>query len=41
METRQQMIYWKVEQFWGGKFVDHPAVVTQGGRAERAGREHG
>jgi predicted RNase H-like HicB family nuclease len=24
------MVYWKSEQFWLGKLLEHPEVITQG-----------
>lgn len=24
------MVYWKGEQFWLGKLLEHPAIMTQG-----------
>ena len=30
METKLKMIYWKGEEFWVGKLLDHPEVMTQG-----------
>jgi predicted RNase H-like HicB family nuclease len=24
------MIYWKTEQFWLGKLLEHPEIMTQG-----------
>ena len=30
METKLQMIYWKGDNFWVGKLLDHPEIMTQG-----------
>jgi len=30
MESRLTMVYWKSEQFWLGKLLDHPEIMTQG-----------
>ncbi len=30
METKLKMVYWKSEQFWVGKLLDHPEIMTQG-----------
>jgi predicted RNase H-like HicB family nuclease len=27
---RVNMVYWKEEQFWLGKLLEHPEVMTQG-----------
>lgn len=30
MQADLHMIYWKGEQFWLGKFLEHPEIMTQG-----------
>ncbi len=30
MKTKLKMVYWKSEQFWVGKLLDHPEIMTQG-----------
>jgi predicted RNase H-like HicB family nuclease len=30
MEKRLTMIYWKSEQFWLGKLLEYPEIMTQG-----------
>jgi len=30
METKLKMVYWKSENFWVGKLLDHPEIMTQG-----------
>ena len=30
METKLKMIYWKGENFWVGKLLEHPEIMTQG-----------
>ena len=30
MLTEMNMIYWKGEDFWVGKLVDHPEIMSQG-----------
>ncbi|MDQ3196979.1 MAG: type II toxin-antitoxin system HicB family antitoxin [Pseudomonadota bacterium] len=30
MHNRLTMIYWKGEQFWLGKLLEHPEIMTQG-----------
>jgi len=30
MDKRVTMIYWKGEQFWLGKLLEHPEIMTQG-----------
>jgi len=30
MKTKMTMIYWKGEQFWLGKLLEHPEIMTQG-----------
>lgn len=30
METKLKMVYWKSDNFWVGKLLDHPEVMTQG-----------
>ncbi|MCK9196869.1 MAG: type II toxin-antitoxin system HicB family antitoxin [Syntrophales bacterium] len=30
METKLKMIYWKGEQFWVGKLIEYPDIMTQG-----------
>ena len=30
MKKRVTMVYWKGEQFWLGKLLEHPEIMTQG-----------
>ena len=30
MSAKMTMIYWKGDQFWLGKLLEHPAIMTQG-----------
>jgi predicted RNase H-like HicB family nuclease len=30
MKTKLKMIYWKDEDFWVGKLLEHPEIMTQG-----------
>jgi predicted RNase H-like HicB family nuclease len=30
MTIQMNMIYWKSENFWLGKLVEHPEIMTQG-----------
>ena len=30
MKTRMSMIYWRGEEFWLGKLLEHPEIMTQG-----------
>ena len=30
MQPRLTMVYWKGEQFWLGKLLEHPEIKTQG-----------
>tara|TARA_B100000315_G_scaffold164332_1_gene152970 strand:- start:14197 stop:14394 length:198 start_codon:yes stop_codon:yes gene_type:complete len=30
IKTKMTMIYWKGEDFWLGKLLDHPEIMTQG-----------
>lgn len=30
MEKHLTMVYWKGDQFWLGKLVEHPEIMTQG-----------
>ena len=30
MAHRLTMVYWKGEQFWLGKLLEHPEIMTQG-----------
>ena len=30
MKTRMTMIYWRGEEFWLGKLLEHPEIMTQG-----------
>ncbi len=30
MSTKMTMIYWKGENFWLGKLLEHPEIMTQG-----------
>lgn len=34
MEKHLTMIYWKSEQFWLGKLLEHPEIMTQGETVE-------
>lgn len=34
MEKHLTMIYWKGEQFWLGKLLEHPEIMTQGEMVE-------
>ena len=34
MEHRLTMVYWKGEQFWLGKLLEHPEIMTQGATLE-------
>ena len=29
MQIKMTMIYWKGEQFWLGKLLEHPEIMTQ------------
>ena len=29
-DTRMTMVYWKSENFWLGKLLEHPEIMTQG-----------
>jgi len=29
-DTKMTMVYWKSDQFWLGKLLEHPEVMTQG-----------
>jgi predicted RNase H-like HicB family nuclease len=29
-ETKMAMIYWKSDEFWLGKLLEHPEIMTQG-----------
>jgi predicted RNase H-like HicB family nuclease len=28
--TKMTMVYWRSEQFWLGKLLEHPEIMTQG-----------
>ncbi len=28
--TKMTMVYWKSDQFWLGKLLEHPEIMTQG-----------
>ncbi len=28
--TKMTMVYWKTDQFWLGKLLEHPEIMTQG-----------
>ena len=30
MDKKMTMIYWKSQQFWLGKLLEHPEIMTQG-----------
>ena len=30
MEKHLTMVYWKGDQFWLGKLLEHPEIMTQG-----------
>jgi predicted RNase H-like HicB family nuclease len=30
MKKKMTMIYWKGEEFWLGKLLEHPEIMTQG-----------
>jgi len=30
METKFKMVYWKGEEFWVGKLLEHPEIMSQG-----------
>jgi len=30
MKQKLTMVYWKGEQFWLGKVLEHPEIMTQG-----------
>jgi predicted RNase H-like HicB family nuclease len=30
MSTDLNMVYWKGQQFWVGKLLDHPEIMSQG-----------
>ncbi|MDQ3133869.1 MAG: type II toxin-antitoxin system HicB family antitoxin [Acidobacteriota bacterium] len=30
MKREMTLIYWKAEQFWLGKLLEHPEIMTQG-----------
>ena len=30
MPTTMTLVYWKGEQFWLGKLLEHPEIMTQG-----------
>ena len=30
MTPQLKIVYWKGEQFWLGKFIDHPEIMSQG-----------
>jgi predicted RNase H-like HicB family nuclease len=30
MQNTMNMVYWKGEQFWVGKLLDHPEIMSQG-----------
>ncbi|MCL6613300.1 MAG: type II toxin-antitoxin system HicB family antitoxin [Firmicutes bacterium] len=34
MEKRLTMIYWKGEQFWLGKLLEYPEIMSQGETVE-------
>jgi predicted RNase H-like HicB family nuclease len=30
MKSKMTLIYWKSDQFWLGKLLEHPEIMTQG-----------
>ena len=30
MNTRMHMVYWESDEFWLGKLLEHPGIMTQG-----------
>ena len=30
MDTKMHLVYWKSENFWLGKLLEHPEIMTQG-----------
>ena len=30
MLAKMNMVYWKGEQFWVGKLIEHPEIMSQG-----------
>ena len=30
MASQLKIVYWKGEQYWLGKFIDHPEIMSQG-----------
>ena len=34
MDQKLTMVYWKGEQFWLGKLLEHPEIMTQGETVE-------
>ena len=34
MTQKLTMVYWKSEQFWLGKVLEHPEIMTQGETVE-------
>ncbi|MCD4782616.1 MAG: type II toxin-antitoxin system HicB family antitoxin [Candidatus Eremiobacteraeota bacterium] len=34
MKTKMKMIYWKSGEFWLGKLLEHPEIMTQGKTVE-------
>jgi predicted RNase H-like HicB family nuclease len=30
MAPQLKIVYWKGEQYWLGKFIDHPEIMSQG-----------
>jgi len=30
MDSQLKIVYWKGEQYWLGKFIDHPEIMSQG-----------
>ena len=33
-KTKMTLVYWKGEQFWLGKLLEHPEIMTQGDTLE-------
>ena len=34
MKTKMTMVYWKSDEFWLGKLLEHPEIMTQGDTLE-------
>ena len=35
MKNKMTLIYWKSENFWLGKLLEHPEIMTQGETLEK------